>query len=416
MRMKRFGVVMALCATMLLTACDAEQEEEKPGSEATEQDRKEDEPLGTNGDGGTPELRQEKLELEKDSLDYIAETDGQPFFRWTSMTKSEYGYYFWEGGNGRMLFRDTASGQTVPLCNRPDCDHDKEDCNAWFNTRVESGTHYVKSFLQFYEGNLYVIGRDEEDYVNLYRVAEDGSSCEKYMELYKADLSADSVEGSEGGTVTEFASPYVCIHRGYVYFIDHKESTPKLRRMKLGGDEVEIVYETTGVRPNLYRMEAYGNYVFFQAGNFTDDTCLDMDGGIFAYNIETGEVQLVKKDAISTYILRGSDIYYSVAGAIWRYSLTDQEDVQVVEYGEQYYDMYADEYYIYILDRDTDNVLTYDYDGSAIATISYEDFYSFYGGDGEYIFCEGTVDGNGTLAALKTTDIGEGHIVWEPLY
>lgn len=416
MRMKYFGIVTLLCAALLLTACDTQREGEQEtlGTEETEQDR--DGQSVTDDNGGASELREEMLELEEDSLSYNAETDGQPFFRGTSMTRSEHGYYFWEDSSlGRMMFWDSVSGQTVPLCNRPDCKHSSEECNAWFNGSSFLGIQYDRSFLQFYEGNLYVIGLDEEDYVNLYRVAEDGSSCEKYMELYKADLSADSVEGT-GESAVEYASPYVCIHRGYVYFSDHKESSPKIRRMKLGGDEAEIVYETAGVRPNLYRLEAYGSYIFFQAGNFTDDTCLDVDGGIYAYNIETGEVCLVKKDAISTYIVQGSDIYYSDVGAIRRYSLTDGEDVQVASYGNWYMDFYGDETYLYIWDSDAEILKVYDYEGSAVATVPVEGSVFLYGGDGTYIFRDGSLNGEETRLVLKTADIAQGHIEWEPLY
>lgn len=80
------------------------------------------------------------------------------------------------------------------------------------------------------------------------------------------------------GEVTPY--PEVCIHRGYVYYVIPFQSTMKLQRMKLGSKEAETVYEMTGDRQNLYRIKAYGNHIFFQAGNFSADN-IDINASIF---------------------------------------------------------------------------------------------------------------------------------------
>ena len=126
------------------------------------------------------------------------------------------------------MYFDIATKSYIPLCNKPNCQHDSEECNAFFNNySIVGDVTYISNYIQYYDGYVYVIAVDEKSgYVYLYQISPDGSSSKEYMTLYKADLS--SVNGE-----VDFHSPNVCIHRGYVYFIDNGESAPKIRRIEL---------------------------------------------------------------------------------------------------------------------------------------------------------------------------------------
>ncbi len=349
---------------------------------------------------------EEKINLADYSLEYQADTDAQPWFAWTSVTSSENGYYLWGPGQGLMMFYDPAAGRLIPLCNRPDCLHNNSECNAFFNAFRSDGDQYARSYVQFYEGNLYVIALDEEDYVNLYKVSPDGSSCEKYMQLYRADLS----RVTDGDSVsTEFRSPYVCIHRGYVYFIINDEKQFKIRRIKLGTSDVEIIYEQPGERGNIYRMEAYGDYLFFQAGNFINEEYVEIEGGIYAYNIETGSIQLVKKDAIRTYIIADGVIYYSRDMDIYAFSLDSQEDNIVIKGAADMDDFSADESYIYILKEEALNV--YNHKGELINQVE-DDISGWSYGDGEYLFAEKYEGQERYILTMKVSQLEEENPTW----
>lgn len=170
------------------------------------------------------------------------------------------------------MYYDTKSGQRVPLCNRPNCNHDEEECNASFNRTITGKDGFVRTFVQYYEGAVYIFGHDPEHNVNLYQVAADGSFWKKYMTIYKADMTPPEGSGSNSDAQSlSWTIPHVQIHRGYVYYVLPDEKEPKLRRIALGGTETEVLCETTGKRAVIDWMKIYGEYVFFRAGNYTDE-------------------------------------------------------------------------------------------------------------------------------------------------
>ncbi|MDE6208592.1 MAG: DUF5050 domain-containing protein [Lachnospiraceae bacterium] len=311
------------------------------------------------------------IDLENYSLEYVNGTDSTPWYFWSYVAESEWGYYMWDWVNigatneYRVMFLDKETKQYVPLCSNPNCGHDVEGCNALFL----SGASYdmENNFIYYNDGNVYVVGKDKEDYMCLYRIAEDGSSREKYMKLYKANIITTNDEN--GGMYTEFFYPEVCIHRGYVYFIINKESELKIRRIKLGEENVEEIFSMTGERQDLYRMEAYGDYLFFQGGNFVDENYMDIDGGIMAYNINTGEITMVKKGAISTFCISSGNIYYATSDGISVYSLTDLTDTVLLNSIDPYPSFIVNDNYVFIADK---NLKVYDLDGNLVRKITDE--------------------------------------------
>ncbi len=266
------------------------------------------------------------------------------------------------------------------------------------------------------DGNLYTVARDAENYACLYRIAADGTAREKYMRLFRADLSpSENASGEETNVVEEWSEPYICIHRGYVYYIDNRENPVKLRRMKLGGSEAEMVWEMQGERSNIYRMRAYGDYLFFQAGNFTDEDYLEIDGGIFAYNVETGRTQMVKKDAISCYSVAGSDLYYMENNeTLHRYSLESQKDAVVMENlsddGNAWTDVFADEQYIY---RVTDGkTAVYDLEGELVCSLD-DEIMDFYGFDSSGVYADFSNSNYSALGVVEKEEIAPETESWK---
>ena len=268
-------------------------------------------------------------------------------------------------------------------CNRhnpPDCSHTTSDCNSYYGAMDYD---YNTSDLQYYKDAVYLVGYDMEGYTALFKISADGSSREKYMDLYKADLT--SPDGSEG---THWRAPEFCLHHGYVYFIDSKESHPKLRRMKLGGKEIEVVFETTGDYADIYRMSGYGDYIFFQMTNdiYEGAERVEIEGGIFAYNTQTKEVQLVKKDAIATYMIEGTTLYYQYDGTDTKiYSLdlkTQKEEILLDLDNADIMQWSLDKHYIY---QFSDGLLfVYDHKGTLICEVTTE-IDTCYFGDENYL-------------------------------
>ena len=210
---------------------------------------------------------------------------------------------------------------------------------------------------------------------NLYRLKDDGTSFEKYMTLYRLEAG--------DGEVTPY--PEVCIHRGYVYYVIPFQSTMKLQRMKLGSKEAETVYEMTGDRQNLYRIKAYGNHIFFQAGNFLADN-IDINASIFSYDIDTGKVEKVVENAVSYYGIGINRLYYSLDGGVQVYDFekkTSEEFIGKI-YEEQ--SMLVSDKYVTVYDKS--NMQVYDFTGKKVyeRNLDKDNISSIYGIDGDTVF------------------------------
>lgn len=354
------------------------------------------------------------LDLEKYSLQPREDSDDTPGFQWKEIAGSEQGYYYWNGLN-TLMYYDISSGLSMPLCNRPDCSHAGKDCNAYFDVVLEDADNtFSDSWLQFVDGYLYIIGVDAKDYVSLYKISADGSTREKCMRLYRADFSSPSGNSSD----MEFSSPEVCIHRGYAYWIDRKAAPLCIRRMKLGGKKDEIVYTEGGESANTYRLEGYGDFLFFQSGHFIDEG-YHMEGGIYTYNIQNGEIQLVLDGAISAYMLEGNQIFYVTETGISVYDLTTGKSEPRVENGIVYQDMSVDERYLYSYDDETDKLTVYKHDGTVVAKIMEEGVSLCTFGDSRYLFASKTPevddDNISGVAILSVDDIESGNAKWTNL-
>lgn len=303
-----------------------------------------------------------KLDIENYNLDYNEKTDAQSFFPQCDVAKSEKGYYLWGGGNYAylLLFFDAKVQKTVPLCNLPNCTHSQGDdtCNAFFSPGAED--MMWDSGVWYYEDYVYTLGCDPEDYVSIYRVKPDGSSREKYMRLYRADTTPSEDDGSK-----EYSTPDLIIHRGYVYYVDSKEKNPKLRRIKLGGTKTEILYETDGVfkkegdKAELIFVRGYGDYIFFMRSSVFMKEQREQ-AGLYAYNIQTGEIVFVSNSIESDYTIFEDEIYYSGEKDLRKFSIQTQKDEKIMDCPEGVTAVSVDADNIAILSTEDKRIHIYD--------------------------------------------------------
>lgn len=334
------------------------------------------------------------MELDLSAMEYNPDTDAQSGFANynSNVTKSEHGYYFFDTRYmGFMMYYDINSGQKVPLCNRPDCRHDSKECNAYYNGIFNpgEGVHFSTDYVQFYNGSLYVIGYDAEQYVKLYKISEDGSSREYSTTLFKADFTPS--EGTAIGTDHKaWTTPEVCIHRGYVYFIDLRETEKKLRRVKIGESEAEVVYENES-QSEVYRILPYGDYVFFQAASVIEGKA-EFDGNIYAYDIQSSEINMVKRGVFTTYTIAGDMLYYCDESGIWGCSLVTMEEELLVK-DVKSLDFSTDGKYIYAFDAETGTLEAYDNKGNLIDHVVDKNVVGMYFGcDSQYLFALGATE------------------------
>ena len=304
---------------------------------------------------------------------YNEKTDSPVGYEWGDMSESHDGYYFPILGN--IKFLDSKLENCVPLCSNPDCTHNTEECVSYIDRNGIS----LSSSVYYNDGYVYETGVEKVENtgcdINLYRLKDDGTSFEKYMTLYRLEVNDDETPGY----------PEICIHRGYVYYVIPFQSTMKLQRMKLGSKEAETVYEMTGDRQNLYRIKAYGNHIFFQAGNFLADN-IDINASIFSYDIDTGKVEKVVENAVSYYGIGINRLYYSLDGGVQVYDFekkTSEEFIGKI-YEEQ--SMLVSDKYVTVYDKS--NMQVYDFTGKKVyeRNLDKDDISAIYGIDGDTVF------------------------------
>ena len=304
---------------------------------------------------------------------YNEKTDSPVGYEWGYMSESHDGYYVSLQNN--LKFLDSKLENCVPLCSNPDCTHNTEECVSYIGRNGIS----LSSSVYYNDGYVYETGVEKVENtgcdINLYRLKDDGTSFEKYMTLYRLEINDDETPGY----------PEICIHRGYVYYVIPFQSTMKLQRMKLGSKEAETVYEMTGDRQNLYRIKAYGNHIFFQAGNFSADN-IDINASIFSYDIDTGKVEKVVENAVSYYGIGINRLYYSLDGGVQVYDFekkTSEEFIGKI-YEEQ--SMLVSDKYVTVYDKS--NMQVYDFTGKKVyeRNLDKDDISAIYGIDGDTVF------------------------------
>ena len=304
---------------------------------------------------------------------YNEKTDSPIGYEWGYMSESHDGYYVSLQNN--LKFLDSKLENCVPLCSNPDCTHNTEECVSYIYRNGIS----LSSSVYYNDGYVYETGVEKVENtgcdINLYRLKDDGTSFEKYMTLYRLEVNDDETPGY----------PEICIHRGYVYYVIPFQSTMKLQRMKLGSKEAETVYEMTGDRQNLYRIKAYGNHIFFQAGNFSADN-IEINASIFSYDIDTGKVEKVVENAVSYYGIGINRLYYSLDGGVQVYDFekkTSEEFIGKI-YEEQ--SMLVSDKYVTVYDKS--NMQVYDFTGKKVyeRNLDKDDISAIYGIDGDTVF------------------------------
>lgn len=240
--------------------------------------------------------------IEGKDFQYMYE-DRENFF--IMQAKGEHGYYFLI--RNYLYYIDNETKKTIPLCNRTDCIHDKEqnqdkkkECHAYYENH-RGATQQI----QYYDGNLYTILTGETIGTNyLYKIAPDGSS-------------RTLIKTWENTTIMQW-----CLHRGYVYFITQAYSISSEGEGEVIGSSAllrqsvedsskksEIVYELPQnlYNANLHWPKAYGNHIYFSLLAYTQESDKITDENWFEnsfcrvvqYDIRTKEVTYINIDEAS---------------------------------------------------------------------------------------------------------------------
>ena len=364
-----------------------------------------------------------KLDIENYNLDYKKKTDDQSFFSWNCVAKTENGYYLWGKGVeyfNYLMFFDLKTQKTVPVCNLPNCNHLDNSCNAYYPLGESDMGFICKSGLWYYEDYIYMIGYDAEDYLSLYRTKLDGSSREKYMQLYRADTTSQGVIGS--GESKQYTTPEVMIHRGYVYYINREEKNPKLRRIKLGGKQTEILYETNNIvyktdgdKTELSYVRGYGDFVFFQRTSVFEEEYRELEG-LYAYNTQTAEITFVSNSINRDFDIFENEIYYSTGEELCKFSIQTQKEEKIMDYPQGITNFSVDANYITIHSSKDEKIRIYDRKLNLIYEYNEEaNIDENYKGDENFLFAQFEGE-KGRIRRLDKSKLKDNKAKWEVMY
>lgn len=373
--MERKCTIALVALSMLLISCSLSD-----GSQTTQP--KDSEGVENTTSSEMAQMKNEMLDLNHYSVtngnqDYVQSSTSQ-----NRVSKGKTGYYY-ETQEMLRLF-DLDSETVVTVCNKPNCKHEDGLCVA--NVYL-AGDNYIMTLTNqiFYNGFVYFVGGNREtQYVNLYRIAGDGTTREEYMQLFRFDASA-----------SRFRYPYFGIYRDAVYYIDNEETQPCIRRCELGKEEPTEIFKLHNSNGQLYRMRFYGDYLFFQAG-ISDDQG-EVTGGIYAYNMNSRETKLVLNSVVSTYTVVQSRIIYTGEDGIYSYDLRTAEVMRLLE-SDDYQGFFSNSQYIIL-----ENLEVYTLSGDYICKLALEDGDDILGMDEEYIIAK-SLDDNLLLKPISELD------------
>ena len=307
-------------------------------------------------------------------------------FEYQFVAESENGYYFWERIspdrlNTRLLFMDRESGGVVPLCNRPDCNHEGLECNAYYPEINFHTAGVDKKYLQYYEGELYAVGLSEDAYVSVFRIKADGSEWELSTKLYRTDYARTG----------HWKPPELLINGGYVYFVDWYQTVKRLERIPIGGGTSEIVFEGSpdASAVDIYRFEINAGSLSFQVISYQDDSPENIVQELYCYDPETGQCSLTKNIG-GSYSIWNDFVYYENSEGLCRYSMQDDTVEVLVDQPMNVPNITLTKEYIILCDQMADCVLNlYDYEGKKLTTVPNTlGMFWYFGGNSEILFGE----------------------------
>ncbi len=183
--------------------------------------------------------------------EYISESDYPIYFCANmdyTITPSEKGYFIYSGPI--LIFFDRESGFSAPVCNRPDCLHEDENCRAYFD-------HTRKAFIQCYENHLYLetAEYDANGYLSywMYRVNPEDCTRERVCQLPYPGESCKYM-----------------MHRGYLYMTHYDIKDPKSQKIVLERVALSELEEKSLTPERLFEKETmsygpayiYGNHLY----------------------------------------------------------------------------------------------------------------------------------------------------------
>lgn len=148
--------------------------------------------------------------------------------------------------NGLLYYTDMSKRMTVPFCAKADCEHNTEDCTAFYMSNVD--------FVYSYQGKLYL-----------------GCSAYKDLEFYRTNL-----DGSDREKIASYSLGDVI--NGSQYFVVQSKVYIALEMEDAG----RMVLDENG---NCSDVPDYGELMSFDLNTAKYEKVADLEKGYYGYNL-----------------------------------------------------------------------------------------------------------------------------------
>ena len=339
---------------------------------------------------------------QKLDIDISAQSDNDSQNYWNpenhAIAKGNGGYYYmsYKDGVRRIMFFDEASGDSVPLCAKPECTHEDNNCNAYIGgIKYMTPDSYLLETIYYYEEYIYMI-KYQAGMGVLVRISSDGSERKEIGEL---------LPNSNASTLK------LVFNGDYVYAFDDAghagqttEADEVIKKISLKDGKSETVFTYTGVGASIAKGRSFGGKLYFIVREYSKNADMAQqkidNKGVYEYDYNSGETRKVIDENICDYFIDSDNqcMYYFVDGeGLYKYSQKEEKSALIYAANDEIITckMSYDGKYVYMYNTGmgslTDGLLrveqkcfVVDGDGKEINVITCDDVVFF--GDENYLF------------------------------
>lgn len=241
-----------------------------------------------------------------------------------------------------LQFCDAATGEKIVLCDKPNCKHDNNDCNALFKD-------YAVHLSAIYNDRLFIVIEEEDRNFVLYEADVNGSNRKKFVTLGKLQGSFDYL----------FLDNYLIIQYSKTYDMENIDSVAmELLEEPISGvaiinlkeQEVDYIPEKTDYEGGIQRIHMYEDKVYYSylymdiEYDFLDFENIDFDYvanhtfyRIYSYDISSG-TESTLYEGQNIYVEEINEEYAIIREymneknvRIYAFNLLNQEEELIIE-------------------------------------------------------------------------------------
>lgn len=230
--------------------------------------------------------------------------------------ETDLGYYLLNYNNKMIYYSEKSELNFVILCNKPDCDHSGEDCNA-----------YAGSHIGYYNGKIYSVSFSRA--VELIRMNTDGTNHEKVADMPYAQSPSGVGQRSAGGKVF--------FYEGYIinfinFTLDKTTAYPVAYKIELETGKSTLLFDEQFIDCSSLIS------IFFPTGNkiwFSVWSLKEKESYYCCLNLDTNEI--TKKlpfgsDMVRISVENGMLYYYKGNTGFCEYNPETEEEKLLKQY------------------------------------------------------------------------------------